>query len=244
MKLHVYPVSELTHAVATCVSQLSNQAIETRNNFSVAISGGSLPKLLFPPLTVSPLSETVDWNNWHVFWADERCVPKHDPESNYLLARTYLFDHVKIPQTHIYSPDTALNPEDMAHTYQNTLQSYFHASSGIFPIFDLIMLGMGEDGHTASLFPNHALLHEKNRWIAPIYDSPKPPPGRITMTLPVINNARHVLFLITGVGKAHTLRKIFSGNTNPYAVPAKMIQLSDGELHWFLDEAAASELEK
>jgi 6-phosphogluconolactonase len=184
------------------------------------------------------LYSQVDWSTWHVFWADERCVPLTSPDSNYRLARKYLFDHVNIPPAQIYALDDSLDPAVAATAYQETLAQVFQPASDL-PRFDLILLGMGEDGHTASLFPNHPLLNEIERWVAPIFDSPKPPPERITLTLPVINNARQVIFLTTGAGKAEALSQI-SKNTD--RLPAGMVQPANGDLHWFVDEAAAAGL--
>jgi 6-phosphogluconolactonase len=229
---------QLANAAAGTVCQLSALAIAKRGRFTVALSGGSLPKLLCPPLVTEPLYSQVDWPSWHVFWADERCVPLTSPDSNYRLAREYLFDHVDIPPAQIYALDDSLAPAAAATAYQETLAQVFQPASDL-PRFDLILLGMGEDGHTASLFPDHPLLDETERWVAPIFDSPKPPPERITLTLPVINNARQVIFLTAGPGKAEALSQI-TKHTN--RLPAGMVQPANGELHWFVDNAAAAGL--
>ncbi len=225
---------------ADYVARLSAEAMAERGRFVVAISGGSLPKLLSPPLVGEPLCSQIDWSGWHVFFADERCVPLTHPESNYQLAGEYLFDQINIPVAQIYSIDDSLAPKQAAEAYQNMLQNLF-ANSGQRPVFDLILLGIGEDGHTASLFPNHPLLSETERWVASIVDSPKPPPERITLTLPVINNARHVAFLAAGAGKADTLLQVLETDT-ARTLPAQLVKPINGELHWFVDEAAAAKL--
>lgn len=234
-------LKQLGNTAASYVSHLSAQAIAERGRFTVALSGGSLPKLLCPPLVAEPLRSQVDWSSWYVFWADERCVPLTGPNSNYRLAREYLFEQVDIPPGQIYPLDDALDPAAAATAYQARLAEVFQPPAGQRPRFDLILLGMGEDGHTASLFLHHPLLKETERWVAPVFDSPKPPPARITLTLPLINNARQVAFITTGAGKAEALSQVMRADTaNP--LPAQMVQPAKGELHWFVDEAAAAAL--
>ena len=243
-KLHVFSsTQELGEAAATLVARLSARAIAERGRFTVALSGGSLPKLVGPPLAAEPLRSEIDWSAWHVFWADERWLPLNHPDSNFRLARECLFDHVKIPVAQIYPIDDSYDPSDTAKMYQAILAQLFQPPPGHPPRFDLILLGMGEDGHTASLFPNHPLLHETRHWVTAITDSPKPPPDRITLTLPVINNARHVAFLAAGPGKADILPQVLESDTSSTALPARLVQPSDGELYWFVDEAAAVKLQ-
>jgi 6-phosphogluconolactonase len=241
--LHIFSTPhQLGQAAAEYVARLSAQAISKRGHFTVALSGGSLPKLLCPPLVVEPLRSQVDWSSWHVFWADERCVPLTDANSNYRLAREYLFEHVQIPPAQIYPLNDSLDPDAAAVDYQAKLAQVFQPPASQRPRFDLILLGMGEDGHTASLFPDHPLLNEIERWVAPVFDSPKPPPERITLTLPVINNARQVVFLTAGASKVDALSQIMNRATSANRLPAQMVQPTNGELHWFVDEAAAAGL--
>jgi len=235
---HIFQTDQqLGQAAAGHVAYLSAQAIAKRGRFVVAVSGGSLPKLLFPPLVSEPLPSQIDWSKWHVFWADERCVPLTGPDSNYLLTREYLFNRIGIPPSQIVPINDVLDPAAAATDYQNKLMQVFAPTRGRLPRFDLILLGMGEDGHTASLFPGHPLLREKQLWVAPIFDSPKPPPERITLTLPVINQARQVVFIAAGAGKAEALSAIIRGNSD---LPAALVQPANGELHWFVDDAAAT----
>ncbi|WP_347273908.1 6-phosphogluconolactonase [Candidatus Kuenenia sp.] len=244
MNYHILPIAGLIKIMAGYIVQCSKKAISERNRFLVALSGGSMPELLFPALTSEPVCSEIDWKAWHVFWADERCVPPGNPESNYYLACKHLFNHVDIPSSRIYTPNTSVAPAEMAALYQLKLQEVFHIKGEELPRFDLLLLGMGEDGHTASLFPNHPLLKEKKRWVAPVFDAPKPPPERITLTLPVINNAHCIIFLITGKNKAAAVKKIIQAESAPAPLPAQMVKPVHGELHWFLDENAASELSR
>ena len=254
MALHIFPdTQQLGAAAAIHVAELSAEAIPARRRFMVALSGGSLPKLLFPAL----VKQAIDWSGWRVFWADERCLPLTHPDSNYYLAQQYLFDHVPIPLEQIHAPDTSLDPAQTAAAYQNTLAQIFApppptplpddpllfqpATPPLLPQFDLILLGLGEDGHTASLFPGHPLLQETERWVAPIFDSPKPPPQRITLTLPVINNARQVAFIAAGAGKADILPRVLEAGST---LPARLVQPASAGLHWFVDEAAAAQLKQ
>jgi 6-phosphogluconolactonase len=264
MTIHILPsADELSSAVGRYVANVSAAAIQARGRLVVALSGGSLPQLLSAKLIIEPLRRQINWAAWHVFFADERCVPLDHPASNYRLAKEKLFDYVPIPPNQIYPIDPTLDPQAAAAAYQITMNNEqltmsnqqsstlppFHPSTPSAPLrtglpnlptFDLILLGMGEDGHTASLFPGHELLNETQRWVAPIFDSPKPPPERITLTLPVINHARHVAFVTTGAGKAEVLPEAIGSPT----VPAGMVQPIGGTLDWFVDEAAAANLKQ
>lgn len=242
-RVHVFSAPQaLGQAAAEFVVRLAAQAVAERGRFMVALSGGSLPKLVAPPLVAEPLRSQVDWPAWHVFWADERCVPLDAPDSNYRGAREVLFDQVDIPAGQIYTLDDALDPTAAAAAYQATLAQVFQPAAGQLPGFDMILLGMGEDGHTASLFPNHPLLDETRRWVVPIFDSPKPPPERITLTLPIINHARHVAFIAAGAGKADVLAQVLGSGNRADGLPAGRVQPGHGDLHWFIDQAAALKL--
>ena len=192
----IHPNREsLSVGVSSHVALLAAQAILKRKRFYIALSGGSLMEILCPPLVTKPLRDEINWSGWHIFWADERCVPPTNPESNYGLANQQLFRHVNIPFNQIHPLDSTLGASEAAEAYQSTMNKVFQPRAGRLPRFDLILLGIGEDGHIASLFPNHPLLNETRRWVATIFDAPKPPPVRVTLTLPVINNARHIVFV-------------------------------------------------
>ncbi len=238
LHLHVFAsLQELGEAAAEYVADVSAAAVAAHGRFTVAFSGGSLPKILCPPLAQLP----VGWPAWHVFFADERYVPPDHPESNYQLVREQLFEHVAIPESQIYQLDHTLPLEQAAQTYQHTMSRVFNLKPPRVPAFDLILLGMGEDGHTASLFPGHALLAETTRWVAPVSNSPKPPPERITLTLPVINQARHVAFITAGAGKSRALQQVITDTASDQILPAQRVQPA-GQLHWFVDQPAATGL--
>lgn len=234
--------TELATAVSVLVARLAAEATAQRGRFTVALSGGSLMDILSAGLVGSPICTEIDWSVWHVFWADERCVPLTSPESNYEGANRQLLMHVDIPRAQLYSIDDTVGPAEAAAAYEAVLARVFTPRTGQLPSFDLILLGIGEDGHTASLFPRHPLLHETKRWVAPVFDTPKPPPERITLTLPVINNARHVVFVATGKGKAPIVRELLGSDIRGTELPAQLVRPLNGDLRWFLDEAAVKDL--
>jgi 6-phosphogluconolactonase len=241
--LQIFPSSqELGQAAATLIARLSAEAAATRGRFTVALSGGSLPKIVGPPLVSEPMRSQIDWSTWHVFWADERCVPLDHADSNFRLARQHLFDQAKIPVAQIYPIDDSFEPDVTAKAYEAILNQIFQSGPGRPPRFDLILLGMGPDGHIASLFPHHTLLEESSRWVAPIFDSPKPPPERITLTLRVINQARQVAFVAAGAGKADILAQVLQTDAPTKNIPAQLVRPTEGELFWFVDEAAGAKL--
>jgi 6-phosphogluconolactonase len=236
--------ADLTQAAAAHVAQLAEEAVRARGRFTVAFSGGSLPRLLCPGLTTKPLRSRIDWPAWRVFWADERCVPGSDARSSHGALRYLLLDCVAIVPQQIYALDDSLvqDPDAAAVAYQSALLRILRPRAGEAPRFDLILLGLGEDGHTASLFPSHPLLRETERWVASVVDSPKPPPERITLTLPVLNNARDIVFIAAGVGKADALASVLAKDQATDVLPARLVQPRDGGVTWFVDGPAASKL--
>ena len=244
-KINIHPtIEKLSAAAAGRVALLAAQATKKQGRFTVALSGGSLMELVGPQLVASPLCAEVDWSAWHVFWVDERCVPLTSPESNYGIADQLLFRHVRIPSSQVHPVDSALGAFKAAEAYESVLKEEFRPGADRFPRFDLVLLGVGEDGHTASLFPDSPLLCETRRWAAPVLDAPKPPPERVTLTLPVINNARHVLFVAAGVGKKSILFEVLGPGPHRPRLPVELVGPSDGDLQWFVDEAAAANLRK
>jgi 6-phosphogluconolactonase len=242
-KVNVYTSRvKLSSDLAVHVAELAAMACAQRKGFYIALSGGSLIDILSTGLCAQPLRDTIDWSNWHVFWADERWVPWNSPASNYGLARDQFFSRVNIPPEQIYAIDNSTDPAATAKIYASVLAKVFRPQSGRMPRFDVILLGVGEDGHTASLFPDHPLPAETSDWIIPVLDAPKPPPVRITMTLPLINNARNIFFVAFGSGKADILSKVLKPKSWQQELPARQVKPSGGELQWFIDQAAAANL--
>ncbi len=226
--------------LASRVARLAEQAIRARGRFTIALSGGSLLDILSPPLITNPLRSQIQWTSWEVFWADERCVPLLSPDSNFAAANRLLFKHVDIFWEQIHEIDDTLAPREAARAYQSSITEVLQPGTGQMPRFDLILLGMGQDGHTASLFPGHELLQEKQKWVAPVFDAPKPPPERITLTLPIINHSREIIFVATGAEKSFALRKVFQDHNQ--SLPAALVNPMLGHLTWFVDEEAAGQL--
>jgi 6-phosphogluconolactonase len=232
---------DLFQAAAEEVIRTATDAVAQRGRFTIALSGGSTPKNLYT-LIAANASATLPWNQMFFFWGDERHVPLDSPDSNYRMVKEALLSKVPIPPANIF-PVPAENPDAAAaaETYERTLQKFFVVAPGEFPRFDLILLGLGPDGHTASLFPETAALQEKSRlvvanWVETMGTS------RITFTLPVLNAARCVAFLVSGTEKAAVLHEVLQGNAPPERYPSKLVRPSDGKLIWFVDRAAASEL--
>ncbi|XAR52164.1 6-phosphogluconolactonase [Bertholletia excelsa] len=246
-KVQVFDSEEaLAVALAKYTADLSDKFSKERGAFTVVLSGGSLIKSL-RKLVEPPYIDLVDWSKWHVFWADERVVPKDHEDSNYKLAYDGFLSKVSIPTGNVYSINDALSAEGAADDYEtcvkhlvkiNTIDSS-HITG--FPKFDLMLLGMGPDGHIASLFPGHPLLHESKQWVTFIKDSPKPPPERITLTFPTINSSANIALVVAGAGKAHAVSVALGEGENSDKLPVQMVS-PEGELTWFLDKGAASKL--
>lgn len=214
------------------------QSVE-RDRFQVAISGGTTPILLFR-LLASDYRDAIDWKKVHIFWCDERCVPPHDPASNYGRAREIFLSHVPVPESNVYRIKGELGPEQGAREYAATLKDC--ASPPLdFPRFDLVCLGLGEDGHTASLFPDSPVeVHVPVLPVTAHYQDR--PAGRITLTQAVFNEARLIVFMAAGENKAVALARVLGGERDPGRYPAQRIKPGNGRLMWLVDEGAAKEL--
>jgi 6-phosphogluconolactonase len=232
-------LEELSQNAAKIFVQQAGQAIRARGQFLVALNGGSTPTRMFQILAAD-FREQVDWRQTHVFWGDERIVPTDHPENSYAQARDLFLRHVPIPEANVHRVNTELNPADAAKDYAYTLSQF--AEPSIEQIrFDLVYLGMGEDGHTASLFPGSSI--DEAETVVPVTaDYQGRPAQRVTLTPFVINHARLVAFMATGEKKAATLAQVLSGRYNPELYPAQRIDLKDGRIIWLVDEDAASKL--
>jgi len=229
-ELYVAPeIDDLSAYLEHIVSEIAKDAIRVNGRFSLALSGGSLPKILSLKLKDN---KELDFNKWHVFFADERCVPLDSEDSNYKLTKEELLIHVPIPSNQVYTIEESFNdePRKAAENYAQQIKSFFGIAHDDIPKFDAIFLGMGPDGHTCSLFPNHSLINVRDRMIASITDSPKPPPNRITMTYPILNSAKNVIFVVTGEGKADAMHKIFDLKEN---LPAGLGEFVNSLLFFF-----------
>ncbi|TEW66968.1 6-phosphogluconolactonase [Mucilaginibacter phyllosphaerae] len=237
MKLNIYQTdTEVLAALARHFADLSKQAIESNGRFSVALSGGSSPKKLHE-LLASEYRDSIEWDKVYFFFGDERDVPLTDAQSNYLMAKQTLFDPLGIDPSHIYAVQTALGAEEAAKDYTRHLIGFFDGHNACF---DLVILGLGDNSHTASLFPHTSVLTDDSASVQALYiDEVKM--NRITFTAPLINNAHHIAFLVYGAGKAEAVKHILEDPTDIQEYPAQLIQGAD--LQWFLDEPAASKLE-
>lgn len=240
--LRIYPDADsLTQAAAETVLEAYRAAVAERTLFTLALSGGSTPRALYQRLAAPDYARLIDWSRVYVFWGDERAVPPDHADSNYRMTRLALLDYVPLPTANIHRIEGEREPAQAAAVYEDALRQFFALRGGAAR-FDLVLLGMGDDGHTASLFPGTAALAETQRWVV-ANSVPALNTTRITLTFPVINAARQVVFLVAGAGKADMLRRVLEDQNAP-PLPAQQIQPQDGTLVWLVDQAAASHLER
>jgi 6-phosphogluconolactonase len=232
---------ELFDAAAELVVRGAEEAVGARGRFTIALSGGSTPKSLFN-LLANNARNTLPWDRMFFFWGDERHVPPTDAESNFRMADETMLSKIPVAPGNIFRIE-AENPDPAAaaEAYEKTLRKSFELKAGEFPRFDLILLGLGPDGHTASLFPGTAALQEKSRLVVANWVE-KFKTHRITFTLPVLNAARCIAFLVSGTDKADALHEVLDGDAPGEQYPAKLVKPSDGKLIWLVDRAAASGL--
>ena len=226
----------LARAAAEHFVECTQEAIADHGYFSVALAGGSTPRLAYETLATVEYAPRVQWEKVHVFWGDERCVAPNHEDSNYRMAFGVLLRHSPIPVKQIHRMEGELDPKEAAQAYEDQLRSFFGPKA---PRFDLILLGLGEDGHTASLFPSSKALDEKKHWVAPNYVR-RLSVWRLTLTALLINQAANVTFLVSGENKAEVLRRVLAGRYTPEEIPAQMIRPDHGQLRWLVDAAAAT----
>lgn len=236
MNVLVLPdIDGMSREAANIFIASAGKHISSQGRFTVAISGGSTPLNFFSLLASNMYAGKIEWSCVHFFWVDERCVPKDDRESNFKGAWDALLSEVSIPETNIHRIKGELSPDDGALEYEDELKGFFGAG---VPEFDLVLLGMGEDGHTASLFPASDSLKESKKLAIPVYVE-KLKSWRVTLTIPVLNNAHSIVFLITGKNKTDVLKEILDKKSEKY--PVGLIKPKNGSLTWLVDKDAAGE---
>jgi 6-phosphogluconolactonase len=230
-------------AAADLFASSARAAVETRGVARIAVSGGNTPKEMFALLAdpSQPHFARVPWERLELFWVDERCVPPTDKDSNYRMTNEAMLAKVPLAPEQIHRMEGELEPEVAAARYEAAIRTAFRLEGAETPVFDLVLLGMGDDGHTASLFPHTAALHELGRLVVANH-VPQKETWRVTLTLPVINRGREVAFLIEGAGKAEILRDVLVGEYDPESKPSQLIRPESGKLTFLLDATAAAKL--
>lgn len=244
MKFEVRIVEDaaaLAREAASEFACVATESLRTKQLFTVVLSGGSTPKTLYSTLAGEPWRSQIPWNNIHFFWGDERQVPPDHASSNFRMAYATLLSNVPVPAENIHRiKGEEADPALAAQEYEHELQSFFQLTAGELPRFDLVLLGLGTDGHTASLFPDTAALHERDRlvvanWVAKLNA------WRLTLTLPVLNNAARVVFLVSGSEKASILRAVLDSDAVG-EFPAQLVRPTGGSVLWLVDRDAAASL--
>ena len=251
-EIRVYPDPDsLAQAAVGIFTTQAESVLATGNRFSVALAGGSTPRLMYSMLTEADRAINLDWSRVHLFWSDERCVSPEHIDSNYRLARENMLDRLSIPAENIHRLRGELDPSTAALEYERLLRDFFtdQSTSALreskiedHKTFDLVLLGLGLDGHTASLFPGSRALGEQKRWVVAVEHHQPPPPlvNRLTLTLPAINAASLVLFLVSGTEKATILRQVLARPSEERPpLPAQLVQPTAGQLIWLLDTNTA-----
>lgn len=233
-QINTYPTSSAqVGAAAEMIAQAARESIAGAGRFSIALAGGSTPRPVYEALAQD---RQIDWSKVWIFWGDERCVPPDHAESNYRMAHEALLKHVPIPPGQIFRIEGEKEPHTAAAAYETALRDFLGTRQ-----LDLILLGMGDDGHTASLFPGTAAIHEAERWVV-AHEVEKLKAVRITMTPPLLNSARRVIFVVSGASKADRLKQVIEGPYQPDVLPSQVIHPESGEVFWLVDAAAAAQL--
>jgi 6-phosphogluconolactonase len=233
---------EMLRVEAERIVARASAAMARRGRFLLCLAGGATPKPLYELLASAPFARRIEWPRLHVFWGDERCVPPDAPESNYRMTREALIDHVALPPTNIHRIRGEDEASEAAVAYEEVLGRFFGSEkTSVTTSFDLVLLGMGADGHTASLFPGSAAAHETGRWVVATA-GPQPGSWRVSLTPVLLNAADDVTFLVSGADKAERLKDVLEDRP-PDSLPAQLIRPTHGALHWLIDEAAATRLE-
>jgi 6-phosphogluconolactonase len=230
---------EVARAAADSFTDIALAAISAEGRFSVALAGGSTPKRTYQLLTSPSYRDRIDWSKVHIFFGDERCVPPTHPDSNYRMVAETMLSRLPIPEENVHRMIGEGDAHANASLYESELQTFFDAAP--WPRFNLVLLGMGDDGHTASLFPESDALKENRAWVAANWVE-KFKTYRITLTVPAINHAANIIFLVAGASKVERLREVLRGTRDPFRLPAQLIQPVAGSLVWLVDKVAAARL--
>ena len=239
MQLKIYKNKEiLAEELAMWICDLIHSTLQKQEYFTLALSGGETPKILYQQLA-STFREKINWKKIHFFWGDERVVPYSDDRNNAKMAQETLLEYVDIPDSQIHRIRTDIEPVFSAKEYEKILYPFFNNTS---KSFDLVLLGMGDDGHTLSLFPHSALIEDTDeKWVSSVYNADQQM-YRITLTPSIVNRAANIAFMVDGIKKSHVLSDVIQGKYIPALLPAQIIKPQQGELYWFLDEGVAGEL--
>ncbi|TXJ27095.1 MAG: 6-phosphogluconolactonase [Chitinophagaceae bacterium] len=230
---------ELSRMFADWLVTYIQDTLKKQDRFTISLSGGSTPKKLYQLLATDEYAHKIDWPKLHFFWGDERFVPFTDERNNARMSFDELLDHVPVNKAHIHVMRTDLPPDEAVNDYDEKLHQYF---DGRQFSFDLVMLGLGDDAHTLSLFPGYPVIKENEKWMSAFYLTEQNM-YRITITKPIVNKSSRVAFLVSGSAKVPALKAVLYGEKDPAKYPAQVIQPANGELYWFLDEAAAAALQ-
>ena len=230
--------ADLSERAADEFVRLARQAIQLAGRFTVALSGGSTPKALYTLLAAPGVAQRISWNRVHLFWGDERCVAPDHPESNYRMVEESLISKIQIPRENLHRMAGEKTPQIAALEYEAELKGFFGLADGGLPRFDLILLGLGEDGHTASLFPGSAALNDEEHLVSAVYVD-KMNTYRLTLTLPVLNAGKEVVFLVSGASKAAIVKELLGETSSSLNYPAAKIQQREGKLTWMITADAA-----
>lgn len=232
-------VNALNHGVADRICAAAQEAIAERGIFRIALSGGSTPKPLYELLGTPEYASKLNWNKIQLFLGDERCVAHDSPDSNFRMIKESLIDKIEIPEENVFpTKNQDKDPEASSKDYEEKIRAAFNTINDL-PAFDLLLQGLGPDGHTASLFPGTAALSEKTRWYVANF-VPKMQAWRLTLTLPVLNHGREVIFMVSGDTKASIVKEVLTMPEKRY--PAQMVHLENNKVHWYMDQAAAAGL--
>lgn len=241
MNLEIYNTDEeLGNGLATWLCNLVQATLQNQEFFTLVLSGGETPKLLFKKLASEKFINKINWQRVHIFWGDERAVPFSDERNNAKMAFDYLLDAINIPAAQIHKIRTDIEPVFSAKEYEKILHTYFNNTKRSF---DLVLLGVGDDGHTLSVFPGSAILDNQDTWVESVYNE-KQQMYRITLAPKIVNRATNIVFMVKGANKSSILKRIIEGPYEPTTLPAQIIKPEDGELYWFLDKDAAKNLNR